>query len=86
MNYISRIIAMLREEIPECDDRLLGLYALLVLSRHMNTTREDVHDAWAVWRNETNKPLPALTPEAQALDDRYVEAIIRKVSREYWSD
>lgn len=81
MNYISKIIEALKEEIPDCDDSLLGLYSLLVLSKGIDTTLSDVHDAWAVWRNVTNPnhksliPFSELSQEVQDLDTKYMEAI-----------
>lgn len=48
-------------------------------------TERDVHDAWAVWRAPTRPDHPALapfdhlTPDVQALDAPYAEAI-RKIA------
>lgn len=85
MNYIQKTIELLKEEIPDCDNDLLGLYSLLVLSKGINTSLEDVHDAWAIWRNVTNPkhksliPFSELSTEVQDLDEKYMKAI-HKVS------
>jgi hypothetical protein len=65
------------------DQRLLGLYAYLALTTGSATTREGVHDAWAVWRYQTNAthrsqiPFEDLTADVQARDQPYVDAIHR---------
>lgn len=62
---------------------MVDLYTLLVLRRGEATTREDVHDAWAVWQSRSQPghrslvPLDELSEDVQASDDPYVEAIHR---------
>jgi hypothetical protein len=81
MNYVKEIAARLGALLDDCPPELLRLYALLVLVRGRAADREDVHDAWSVWRTATKPDHPALipfdrlTPEVQALDDKYVAAI-----------
>jgi len=80
-NYIDRIAAELAAKLPDCSTDLLRVYALLVLVEGQNVTEEDVHNAWSVWRTVTRPGHPALvpfdelTPDVQALDTPYVEAI-----------
>jgi len=87
VNYFDEVTARLDELIPGNDPALLRYYALLVLTGGVNTTREHVHDAWSAWRTVTRPehpalvPLERLSPEVQALDDPYVDAI-RKVAAE----
>lgn len=84
-NYVDTTITALAAELPDCDFGLLRLYALLVFTCGTETTLEDVHDAWAVWRASTRPDHPALvpfdqlTPDVQALDGKYADAI-RKVA------
>ena len=65
------------------DQRLLELYGFLALTTGTDTTRENVHDAWAVWKEEIDPahrsliPFEELTPDVQALDQPYVDAIHR---------
>jgi hypothetical protein len=79
-NYVNIVKKLLSKHI-DVEDDLLDLYALLVLTTGVNTTWENVHDAWAIWRNKTNPdhksliPFENLTPEVQQLDDEYTEAI-----------
>lgn len=85
-NYIEKFIILLRGELPDIDDQLLKYYALLGIVKGPSLTLEDVHDAWAIWRNDTNPehksliPFDDLTPEVQELDGPYRNAII-KVAR-----
>lgn len=66
---------------------LYDLYALLCLTKGTNTTNQDVHDAWSIWQNKINpkhhslRPFSELTPEVQALDTPYRNAI-RTVAKE----
>jgi hypothetical protein len=80
-NYVQKVRGLLAERLPDCDLPLVDLYTLLALTKGVNTTLEDVHDAWAVWRNVTkpdHKSLVAfqnLSKEVQELDRPYMEAI-----------
>jgi len=79
-NYIENVRDQLAKRI-DVEGDLLDLYTLLTLVKGSETTLQDVHDAWAVWRNKTNpehKSIVAfeqLTPEVQELDREYAEAI-----------
>ena len=81
VNYIDEIVARLDEKIPGNDVALLRLYALLALTQGVNTTLENVHDAWGAWRTATNPghkslvPFDQLTPEVQEYDRKYMDAI-----------
>jgi len=50
INYVDRIVAALAERLDDCEIDLLRQYALLVLVTGEQTTEQDAHDAWAVWR------------------------------------
>lgn len=60
---------------------ILRLYAVLAFAKGKDTTREDVHDAWAAWTAKHRPGHPALVPfamldaDAQAKDQLYVDAI-----------
>ncbi len=79
-NYVNVVKKLLSKHI-DVEDDLLDLYALLVLTTGVNTTWENVHDAWAIWRNRTKPdhkslvPFENLTPDVQELDDEYTKAI-----------
>lgn len=84
--YIEHTLATLcpasgQEHVTEDERQLLDLYALLVLVKGEETTLEDVHDAWAIWRNRTKpdhpsiKPFDQLAAEVQVLDEPYAQAI-----------
>lgn len=81
-NYVQLATAVLRKELgPELDSDLERLYVLLVFTRGEQTTLRDVHDAWAIWRTQTNPQHKScicfedLTPEVQELDRKYMQAI-----------
>lgn len=80
-NYISKIILVLDNMLPGLPPELLDLYVNLVLSTGTETTLENVHDAWSIWKNRidpTHKsliPFQELTPEVQELDRKYMNAI-----------
>ena len=83
MNYITTITARLGALLPDCagEPGLLRLYALLVLTAGTGTSLEDVHSAWACWRDATRPdhpsliPFAGLAPEVQELDRTYRDAI-----------
>lgn len=85
-SYVTDVVKALRTEVPDCDTDLLRLYALLALTSGVNTTLEQVHDAWALWRAGTPQghpslvPFGELSPEVQELDRPYAVAI-RRVAR-----
>jgi hypothetical protein len=83
MNYVQVIIENLKKYIPKCPEDLLGNYAQLVLTKGLDTTMRDVHDAWSVWQNKTrpdHKSLiefELLSDEVRELDRKYMDAIIK---------
>ena len=65
-------------------------YAVLCLAKGEATTSEDVHDAWSAWavieHNGTHRsliPFAHLSPEIQAYDDLYRDAIHRTATQEF---
>ncbi len=80
-NYVQPVIADLAKLLPGCDGMLLNLYAVLAMTRGVNTSLEDVHDAWAIWQNLSDPqhrslvPFDQLTAEVQELDRKYMGAI-----------
>lgn len=81
MNYIQKVRTNLIARINVEED-LLDLYTLLVFTKGAATTLEDVHNAWAIWRNRTNSthksliPFDKLASGVQELDREYAEAIV----------
>ena len=73
MTYIEKTKKILTEQlllltninITSADDDLIDLYALLVLTKGKKTKLEDVHDAWAIWRQNTKPDHPSIIPFAQ---------------------
>lgn len=69
------------------DPNLYRLYALLCVTTGELTMGKDVHDAWAIWaavyrsRSLCLIPYEELSPEYQAMDEPYAEAI-RQVALE----
>lgn len=86
-SYIARAEQALNEELPISDPVLRGLYTLLVLTTGVNTTLEDVHDAWAIWRHGVKPdswslvPFDDLTSKRQEKDRPYRRAIRRAAAR-----
>jgi hypothetical protein len=82
VTYVADARQALLAALPnELEDGLVDLYTLLVLRRGETATREDVHDAWSVWRSREQpehcsvRPFDELSAEVQASDDPYVQAI-----------
>lgn len=89
-NYVQWVKRLLVEELGEeyaCEDDLLDLYTLLVLTQGVLCDSEAVHDAWSVWTNNSAPqhqslvPFSQLTPEIQAYDDVYRDAIRQAARR-----
>lgn len=84
-NYVAPIVTRLEQNGIDPDPA--NLYALLVLTKGVNTTLANVHDAWALWRQRTNPNHPALIPfedlveDVQELDRPYME-LIHKIAGE----
>lgn len=82
-SYAARAFERLADQLPDLDFELLVLYALLALTRGTDTTLEDVHDAWSLWRmtarpdHRSLVPFAELSPEVQELDRPYMEATHR---------
>jgi hypothetical protein len=82
-NYAQLVLDRLNAECPGLDADLAQLYALLTLTKGVDTSLEDVHDAWAIYRNVTKPdhksliPFDELTVDVQELDRKYQEAIHR---------
>jgi hypothetical protein len=85
-NYIEAVREDLAKRI-DVEENLLDLYTLLVFTRGVHVTWEDVHDAWAVWRNITEPrhhslvPFDELTKKVQEMDQEYADAI-RETAKE----
>lgn len=91
-NYITEIASRIRAEIdpdklPDRGlDQLFASYALLALSRGVEVTNEDVHDAWSAWATEFSPDSDAIVPydelasDVQAQDTIFRDAI-RSVAR-----
>lgn len=82
-NYIAEVVSALAEELEDCDDDLLHIYAVLAVTKGKDTTSEDVHDAWAAWEDQKDpdhkslEPFADLDARTRALDDKYRDAIHR---------
>lgn len=82
-NYLAEVVDKLGDELDDCDDELLRIYAVLALTKGEDTTAEDVHDAWSAWKlakdpdHKSLVPFDDLDSDTKALDDKYVEAIHR---------
>ncbi|CAB4151147.1 hypothetical protein UFOVP585_1 [uncultured Caudovirales phage] len=92
-NYIDKVKTELLKHI-KVGTGLQNTYALLVLVKGENVTLKDVHDAWAVsinqtWDHELNGahrsliPFEDLSPEIQAKDQPFVDAIIKTAQSSY---
>jgi len=90
MNYIDELAKEIFWELNPAEDvfwfgdRLLyRAYALLLLAKGEAVTNEDVHNAWSIWAAEYAEdhrsliPFGELSPEVQALDEPYTQAIHR---------
>lgn len=81
MSHYERAIIDFDRRCPGNDPWLVRLYVLLALTRGGETSLEDVHEAWAMWRTITRPehpdlvPFEELTPETQEWDRPYMDAI-----------
>lgn len=86
MNYVKKVRDDLRKE-AKVQGQLLDLYTLLVFTVGEDCTLDDVHDAWAVWKNGTMPehrslvPFSELSYEAQEFDRPYMDAIREVAAR-----
>jgi hypothetical protein len=93
MTYLDDLAAQIEDEVPAevlpGDDTglLFRLYALLALAKGSAVTPNDVHNAWAVWMQETDpdhhaiRPYNELDAATQAADGPFVAAIRTGVER-----
>jgi len=91
-NYLERLATEIRELTPPSalpdgpTDRLFLLYAVIALAKGEQTTRADVHNAWAAWMtslepsHDSIRPFETLSENVRSEDDPFVDAI-RAVSR-----
>lgn len=93
MSYVEDLATEIRTEVPaealpsEDTHELFLLYAVLLLAKGEQVTREDVHNAWAAWmvmrgdHHESIRPFLELSAETQAEDSPFVLAIRRVAAR-----
>lgn len=87
MDYLTTLAAAIRAEVPpehqDGDGELFLIYALLVRAKGVETTAEDVHDAWAAWKamrgleHDSLVPFAELSADVQAQDAPFLAAIHR---------
>jgi hypothetical protein len=87
MTYLDDIAASIREAVPkealpsEDTTDLFLSYAVLLLAKGEDVTREDVHNAWVAWmlaedeEHESLVPYAELPSATQAEDSPFVIAI-----------
>jgi hypothetical protein len=87
MTYLDELAAQIKRQVPpnvlpEGNTTLLfRLYALLLLAKGQAVTAPDVHNAWAIWMQESDpnhhsiRPFQELDAETQASDEPFVETI-----------
>jgi hypothetical protein len=90
--YLNDVARAIRDEVPEdvlpegTTLALFRLYAVLLLAKGADVTREDVHNAWVAWMASEDAqhgslvPFSELDAETQAEDSPFVAAI-RAVAR-----
>lgn len=87
MNYIDRLAETIHNRLypnhklnPDMTS-LYRIYAVLALTTGINTTNENVHDAWSAWQAETEPehrsliPFEQLPSIVQDMDEPYRNAI-----------
>lgn len=87
MTYLDALAVAIRETVPrdllpdEDTTNLFRSYAVLLLAKGENVTREDVHNAWVAWmesngnEHESMVPFSELPAETKATDSPFVVAI-----------
>jgi hypothetical protein len=92
--YLDAIAEKIREQVPREDmpsgdtEELFRLYALLLCAKGVETTPEDVHNAWAIWMarryesHEALRPFVDLDETTKRADLPFVEAIRRTAGDE----
>jgi hypothetical protein len=93
VSYLADIADEIRAEVPaellpdEASGLLFLMYALLLLAKGTEVTREDVHNAWAAWKTHRREshgslvPFKDLSPDTRAEDDPFVRAIHKVAQR-----
>lgn len=91
LNYMLEREYILKEELNEdLPEVLFSCYLSLAcasVSTGTPVTNEEVHDAWAIWKNTVDIkhtsiiPYPQLSIEIQELDTPYTDAINRATDR-----
>ena len=88
MTYLDVLAERIRQlsvvytEVPENSELLFRLYAFLALSKGINTTSSDVHNAWVLWMQGINEkhefmvPFEDLPFETRKLDEPFRDAIV----------
>jgi len=94
MTYLDALAEEIRRAVPsdalpdEDTSSLFRMYAVLLLAKGEEVTREDVHNAWVAWmldRGETHEsmvPFAELSAETQAEDSPYMIAV-RTMARQH---
>jgi hypothetical protein len=87
VTYLDRVAEEIRRHVPDGvlpdgdTELLFRVYAVLLLAKGAAVTSADVHNAWTVWMQTSERdhealvPFEALSAEKQASDEPYVEAI-----------
>jgi len=94
MTYLDAVAAEIRSAVPpealpdEDTSSLFRIYAVLLLAKGEDVTREDVHNAWVAWMlgkgeaHESMVPFAELSAETQAEDSPFMVAV-RTVARRH---
>jgi len=92
MTYIDDLAAQIQNALPTAalpegdTSDLFRIYAVLLLVKGKDVTREDVHNAWVAWMvtkgevHESMVPFAELSPDTKDEDSPFVDAI-RSVAR-----
>jgi hypothetical protein len=87
MTYLDALAEEIRGAVPgdalpdEETSSLFRIYAVLLMAKGQEVTREDVHNAWVAWmlnRGETHEsmvPFADLSAETQAEDSPFMVAV-----------
>jgi len=93
MTYLQTAAQAIKSEVPADKlpkantDTLFLIYAVLMFAKGQAVTREDVHNAWTAWATHIGKdsnslvPFDELSPDVQARDQPFVDAITTVATR-----